>query len=91
MSASKKKYPKFTLRQKPGSSGIMTGANSELLLNGKRLPLVKEATVTVKAGGLAELQVTMLGSIEVEGKLHGHQIGSLLPVALKSNKSKKIK
>lgn len=85
--ATKSKYNKLTIRQIKGSRGIMVGANTEVLLNGKKLAGVRSASFSVNAKGVAEVSLTMLGTAEVEGKVYDHQLGNYGPVALKRTKT----
>jgi len=64
---SKKKMHKIEVRQKEGSEGLMTGANTEVFLDGKRLRCVTSLKFEVKAKGIAKLQLEMLGDYAVSG------------------------
>lgn len=62
-----KTYPKFELRMREGATGLMTGANTELLMDGKRLSTVTKVKVEVEARGLAKMTLEMFGQFEVTG------------------------
>lgn len=61
------KIPKFELRMREGATGLMTGANTELLMDGKRMGTVTKVKVEVEARGLARMTLEMLGQFNVTG------------------------
>jgi len=64
----KNKYPKITVRQKKGSEdSVMTGANTEVLIDGEKVPYVKSFAFRVDAVGVAEVHISMYGHVEIEG------------------------
>lgn len=65
---SNKNYPKITVRQRPGTEdSMMVGANTEVLLNGKKLPYTKSLQFAVNAKGVATVKLEMYANVEVEG------------------------
>ena len=69
-----KKYPKFELRMREGATGLMTGANTELLMDGKRLGTVSKVRIEVEARGLAKMSLEMWGQFEVTGNFDPEQV-----------------
>lgn len=61
---------KIIIRQFKGKNGIMTGANTEVLLNGEPVKLCKSVQFNVDAKGIAEVTFTVYGSVEVVGNLY---------------------
>lgn len=59
--------PTIEIRQKPESTGISTGGNTELFIDGERMRSVRSLSLNVDARGVAELSLTMVGRI-VSGK-----------------------
>ena len=59
--------PKFELRMREGATGLMTGANTELLMNGKRMGTVTKVKVEVEARGMAKMTLEMFGQFKVVG------------------------
>ena len=60
---------KLEIRQKEGSEGIMTGANTELLLDGKPLKLVQGVKFQVQANGVAKVTLDMIANVAVVGQV----------------------
>jgi len=65
----KTEAPRITVRQRKGAEGIMTGANTELLIDGKPLPLVHSFKFSVNARGVAKATIEMFGRVEIDGIL----------------------
>lgn len=78
--AKNKKYPLIELRQRKGAKGIMTGGNTELLIDGKPLKGATKATFEVAANGVAKMTVEVLGQMAITGR-----IGSFSKVVSKIN------
>jgi len=74
---SKSKHHKIQIRQKPNTTGIMTGANSQVLLDGKILKYVKSVKFEVAARDIAVVRLELYGDIDVIGTL-----GDLAPTAI---------
>lgn len=64
----KTKLHKFTIKQKKNSSGLMVGANTQILLDGKTLKGCHKAVFEVSAMGVAKLSLELYGTVEIEGK-----------------------
>lgn len=61
--------PKVTIRQREGATGnVMTGASTEVLINGKRYPITK-LSFDVESKSIAKLKLEMLANVEIEGKV----------------------
>ena len=58
---------KIEIRQRAGKTGIMTGANTEVLLDGKNLKFVTSASFKVDAEGVAKVTLEMVGDVVVTG------------------------
>lgn len=65
---SQKKPHKLTVRQKEGSRGIMTGANTEILLDGKPLKYVNSLSFSVNASGVAQCFIGIMANVEIDGE-----------------------
>jgi len=65
----KNKYTTIIVRQKGDSKTIMTGYNTELLIDGKKMPFVKSFEFKVSSGGIAEATIKMYGHVEIEGNV----------------------
>lgn len=68
-------FPLIELRSKDPNK-LTTGANAELLIDGKVQTAVTEVNINIKAGGLADVKVSYVGRIKanVLGKLEQHFI-----------------
>lgn len=67
------KLHKIVIKQKEGerpAHGILT----EVYLDGEKLRGVSSIKYSVAAGGLAKIEIEMLGSIEIDQLLNGSQI-----------------
>lgn len=69
MAKSKKKAPLIELRQRKNSEGIMTGANTELYLDGKKISNATAVKIEVAANGVAKATVELIGNIVFSGKI----------------------
>lgn len=66
---------KITIRQKEGSGDtLMTGASTEVLLNGKPIPGLYSIKFEVEAKGVAKVHMSMYGSFDIEGTFDKSQI-----------------
>lgn len=61
--------PLIEVRQRKGAKGVMVGANTEVLLDGKPLRGATKVTFEVCARGVAKLNVEFLGRMAVSGKI----------------------
>jgi hypothetical protein len=59
----------FELRQREGSEGLMSGANTEFLIDGVKLPLATSVKIEVGAGELAKITITAFGRFKANGKI----------------------
>jgi hypothetical protein len=66
---SKQKFPKIEIRQREGSKGIMTGGNTEVLVDGKKLTTATKVSFEVAASGIARVNVELLGEIAITGRI----------------------
>lgn len=74
----KVKMPKIEIRNKKGTKDLLTtGANTEILIDGKPLKNVHKLNLEIIAGGMAKLTVEMYGSI------HTNMIGELTKKTIK--------
>lgn len=67
MSDEEKKYPLFELRMREGATGLMTGANTELLMDGKKLGTVTNVKIEVGARSMAKITLEMYGRFHAVG------------------------
>lgn len=58
----------FEIRQREGSKGAMTGANTEILIDGRHMAGISKVTLTIEAGGLAKLEMEAYGVFKAGGK-----------------------
>lgn len=59
---------KLTIKQKEESKGkVMTGANTEVLLNGKPLPGLTGIKFEVKAASIAKVTLEMIAEVDIQG------------------------
>jgi hypothetical protein len=65
----KNKAPKIEIRQRKGSQGIMTGSNTEILIDGKKMGSATKVTFEVAANATAKVNVELLGRVAVSGKI----------------------
>lgn len=70
----KTKAPLLEIRQKKGSRGVMVGANTELLLDGKPVKGATGVTFSVNAKGVAEAVITVVGRFQISGKVNAKKI-----------------
>lgn len=59
----------FELRQREGSEGLMSGATTEFLIDGVKLPLATSVKIEVGAGELAKITITAYGRFKASGKI----------------------
>lgn len=59
----------FELRQREGSEGVMSGANTEFLIDGVKVPLATSVKIEVGAGELAKVTITAYGRFKASGKI----------------------
>ena len=59
----------FELRQREGSTGVMSGANTEFLIDGVKVPLATSVKIEVGAGELAKVTITAYGRFKASGKI----------------------
>ena len=65
----KTKTHKIEVRQKPDSGTVMTGANTELLLDGKPIKMVQGFKFEVQAGGVAKVTLEMIAEVGLAAEL----------------------
>lgn len=65
MSQTKKVLSRIEVRQRPDSGMVMTGANTEVLLDGKPIPGITFFKLEVKAGGVAKIMMEMVATVDV--------------------------
>lgn len=65
----KRHFPKIEIRQKEDSGGAMTGANTEILMDGKPLKGVMGIKFQVTAGGVAKVNLDMIANVAVIGQI----------------------
>ena len=70
---------KFTIRNHIDGK-LMTGAATQLLIDGKKPLGVKSFSLKVEAGGVATANVEYYGQFDVEGVGQVSQIGDLQPI-----------
>lgn len=63
------KLSKLEIKQKRSSKGAMTGSNTEVLLDGKKLLGVKSVGFEVMANGLAKVHLEILGNFSIAGNV----------------------
>ncbi len=73
--------PVFELKMREGATGPMTGANTELFMDGKKMGSVAGVKVEVRARGLAKITLEMYGQFHVLGKYEPAQV-SIVPLPL---------
>ena len=66
----------------------MTGANCEVLIDGRKIKYIKELNLNVQAGGMAVLTLTMYGSINMSSELY--QIGELSSIDIEPKATKTL-
>lgn len=64
----------FELRQRENSTGVMTGANTELTMDGQKIMGVRKVKVEVEAGELAKITIEVVGRFHVIGQYGAEQI-----------------
>ena len=67
--AKKTKYTKIEVKQRKGSRGLMTGGNTEVFVDGKKMTSVTKISFEVAANGVARVNMELLGSVAVSGKI----------------------
>lgn len=60
-------FNKVTIRRKPGSAGVMTGANTLVEIDGVPLTSCVAVSFEVEARGLASVTLKLLGELDLEG------------------------
>jgi hypothetical protein len=65
----KKKYTQIEIKQKKGSQGLMTGGNTELFIDGKKMTSATKVSFEVASNGVAKVNVELLGQVAVSGKI----------------------
>lgn len=65
----KTKYTTVVIRQKEGSQGLMSGSNTELFIDGKKLTSATKVSFKVAAVGVAKVTVELLGQVVIIGKI----------------------
>lgn len=70
----KRSYPVLEIRQRAGSEGLMVGANTELLIDGKPVKGAQAVTFEVSARGIAKATITLVGRFKVSGKVQANKI-----------------
>jgi hypothetical protein len=58
----------FELKSREGSSGLMAGPTSELLVDGVKMKGVRKVTVEVEAGEVARMTIQVVGKFHVLGQ-----------------------
>jgi hypothetical protein len=61
--------PKIEIKQRKGSTGVMTGGNTEVFLDGKKLKGATKISFEVAANGIARVNVELLGQVAITGKI----------------------
>jgi hypothetical protein len=61
--------PKLEIRQRKGSRGVMTGGNTEVFLDGKKLRGATKVSFEVAANGVARVNVELLGEVAITGRI----------------------
>lgn len=64
-----KDTPTVEIRQRKGSKGVMVGANTELYLDGKKIPNATKVSFEVAARGLAKVTIEIIGNVTISGKI----------------------
>jgi len=62
-------FPKITIRKIKDRGNIMCGANTEVLVDGKPLHGVKSIDFKVDSTSLAEVNIRLIGNVEIEGEI----------------------
>lgn len=70
----KLKAHKITVRKKEGAEGPMTGANTEILLDGKPLKMATGLKFEVSATSVAKVTIELLADVEIEGEVESVQV-----------------
>lgn len=65
----KSKLPLLEIKQREGSKGVMVGANTQVLIDGKPVKGATAVTFEVNARGVAKATVTLVGRFKVSGKV----------------------
>jgi hypothetical protein len=65
----KNKYTQIVIRQKEGSQGLMSGGNTELFIDGKKMTSATKVNFEVAAAGVAKVTVELLGQVTIVGKI----------------------
>ncbi len=60
---------KITIKQKGSGESIMTGANTEIYIDGVLLKDAYKVTFTSEAGQVAKVVIEMYGNVEIEGNI----------------------
>jgi hypothetical protein len=61
--------PLIEVSQKEGANGVMTGANTLLLVDGKPLKGAQSFAFEVSAKGVAKATITLVGRFKINGKI----------------------
>lgn len=68
------KLPIIEVRQRRGSTGVMKGLNTQLLINGKPLKGATGFTFEVDAKGVAHATISLIGRFKIKGKVRTKQV-----------------
>lgn len=68
------KLPLLEIRQREGSKGVMVGANTELLIDGKPILGATGVRFEVNAKGVATATITLIGRFKVAGKVKAKKV-----------------
>jgi hypothetical protein len=72
-----KDFPLFELKQREGATGPMTGANTELFIDGVKQGNVSRVTIDIGARGLAKIGLEMYGRVHVLGRFEDTSLETL--------------
>lgn len=70
----KRSYPLLEIRQREGSEGLMVGANTELLIDGKPVKGAQRVSFEVNARGVATATITLVGRFKVSGRVKSNKV-----------------
>jgi hypothetical protein len=61
-------YPKIEIKLKEGSEDqVLTGANCEVLIDGKKIPFLTKVSFEVETGKLAKVSLETIGNVVISG------------------------
>lgn len=72
-----KDFPLFELKQREGTTGPMTGANTELFIDGVRQGNVSALKIEVAGRGMAKISLEMYGRVHVLGRFEDTSLETL--------------